>query len=181
MPKLDQQALSQGVDAIRQMAQEALQNQSAEDMERVEHQIGRLSTLVREAQQALWSADVKMAIRRLEHNEPLGEADLDVIRTFLVSDAEHYLAVENNFEDWRAEFERLLGEVATRVRELDRNSIAELRGVLADLTRLTPDVRNYFDEQNRVRIFEQSMKSLDPETRQTLARLLRDQVNLATA
>lgn len=180
MSNFSSESLKAAIDSLRHTAEAAIRDRSTDDIEMVERQIGKLDTIVREAQQSMWAVEVRTAIRRLENNETLSEADLDVVRTFLISDAEQYLALENNFDDWVGELRRLLNDIAQRAAQIDRNNIAELRGVLKDMTRLVPDIRNHLDEERRVLIFHNAVRALDPESRKTLARLLRDQLELAT-
>lgn len=149
-------------------------------MELVERQISKLDILAREAQQSMWAVEVRTAIRRLENNETLSEADLDVVRTFLISDAEQYLALENNFDEWVRELNRLIDDVSHRCSRIDRHNIAELRGVLKDMSRLAPDIRNHLDEERRVLVFHNAVRSLDAAARKSLAHLLREQLETAT-
>ncbi|MBL8879415.1 MAG: hypothetical protein JNG88_09880 [Phycisphaerales bacterium] len=168
------------LDTLRQTAEGALRDRSTDEMEMVERQISRLDALAREAQQSMWAVEVRTAIRRLENNETLSEADLDVVRTFLISDAEQYLALENNFDEWVSELHRLIAEISQRCGQVDRHNIAELRGVLKDMSRLAPDIRNHLDEERRVLVFHNAVRSLDSAARKSLARLLRDQLETTT-
>jgi len=168
--------LATAVEALSELSERALQDQCVEDFELVERRLNELDATVRELHQSLWASEIKAAIRHLESGQPLTPEDHEVIRTFLVSDAEHYLAQENNFADWVHELRRLLGEITSRLRTVDRNSAGELRGVLKDAVRLAPDIRNYLDDRRRLELFNAGLKEPDSSTCATLARLLRDQL-----
>jgi len=172
--------LSDLVNEFRRSATDALARKSVEGWERFEKQIGELETSLRELQQSLWADEVRQAVRRLEKGDALTEADVEVIRTFLVSDAEHYLAMENNYQDWVDEFQRLADDIARRVEGLDRDSIGELRGVLKDARRLVPDIRNYLEEQARVERFNVALHTFDAASRAALARVLKEQLTSRT-
>jgi hypothetical protein len=168
--------LTDTFNALKQAVEAALVNQNAEDFATFEKYLADVDAYARETQQAMWSDEAKQAIKRLEKNDPLTETDLDVIRVFLVSDAEHYLAVENNYGDWLNELKRLASDLQTRARTCDRHSIGELRGVLKDAIRLVPDIRNYLEQQERVHKLDQAMQALDQNSRDMLANLLREQL-----
>lgn len=180
MSQLNAASIKTAIDTLRLTVEAAIRDRSTEDMELVERQISKLDAQVRESQQSMWVVEVRAAIRRLENNEVLSEADLEVVRTFLISDAEQYLALENNYEEWVDELYRLIDEVAHRSENLNRDNIAELRGVLRDMSRVVPDIRNHLDEERRVLLFHNAVRTLDSDARRSLARLLRDQLELAT-
>lgn len=168
--------LADAIGELKQAAQEALEAQTVEDFEAIERKLSETDTLFREAQQAMWVKEAQATLKRLERNEPLGESDQTVLRAFLISDAASYLALENDYNDWLNEFERLIGDLEKRVRTMTRETIADARGVLKDAIRLTPDIRNYLDERTRVARCEAALKNLDRPSRETLAKLLAEQL-----
>jgi len=176
MPTTDTEQLSGTIQNLKEAAASAFANQSAEDFESFERYLNEVEAFVRETQQAMWTKEAQTTIRRLEKGEPMNPQDQELIRTFLISDAEKYLAHENNFTDWTHELQRLIQEIGKRVNTVDRDSIADLRGMLKDAVRLVPDIRNYFDEQRRVEKFEQALTTLDKTSRDLLVRVLREQL-----
>ena len=176
MTTVDTCQLTNVVDTLQQSAASALSTESAAEFERFERQLSDLAGLVRELQQAMWANEAQATLRRLERGEPLTETDTEVIRTFLVSDAEHYLAVENDFPQWLEELRRLMDDIRRRVENLDRTTIGELRGVLKDAIRLVPDIRNYLDEQQRVERCNVALHTFDKTSRAALARVLTEQL-----
>ncbi len=162
--------------ALKDAAETALRNEDANDFETFERYLNEVATFVREQQQAMWSDEAKRAIRNLETGNPLNDDDREVIRTFLVSDAERYLACENNYDDWRSELKRLVDDLVRRTATLDRHTIADLRGVLKDAIRLVPDIRNYLGERARVGEFEQALQALDKPSRDMLVGVLKEQL-----
>jgi len=168
--------LAETLQNLKESAEVALNGESAEQFSDFERYVSEVDAFVREVQQSMWAADARATIKRLETGEPLADADLDVIRTFLVSDAEHYLKHENNVPDWRHELKRLMDDLVRRSNIIDRHTIGDLRGVLKDAVRLVPDLRNYFEERERVAKFERALQSLDTPSRATLARLMKEQL-----
>ena len=168
--------LADCIATLKQAGENALTNPHVDDFIEIERYLGQLESMVRETQQSLWSREAKDTIRRLERQEPLTPQDHEVIRTFIVSDAEHYLDQENNFGDWLNEFRRLIEEMGKRANTVDRDSIGVLRGVLKDANRLVPDIRNYLEEKKRVQKFDLTQGDLDTQTRELLARVLKEQL-----
>jgi hypothetical protein len=176
MSTVDTTQLSETMLGLENSAAEALRNQSTDDFEAFERYLSNVEAYVREVQQALWADEARTTIRRLEKGEPLTPADQTLIRSFLISDAQAYLRQENNFADWVRELERLVATLSDKAGHIDKNSIADLRGVLKDAIRLVPDIRNYLDEQRRVEKCEQALHNLDKSSRDMLLRLLKDQL-----
>lgn len=161
---------------LKSAAESALAGQNAKEFSEFESFVNQVDALVRETQQAMWGGEAKAVIKKLERGDALADSDREIIRTFLVSDAEHYLAKENNFGDWQHELKRLVADLSKRANTVDKHSIAEMRGVVKDAVRLVPDIRNYFDERERVKKFDSALKSLDQPSRDMLAKLLREQL-----
>lgn len=174
MTTVDTDQLTETIESLQEAAKSALATESVDDFESFERYLSEVDGFVREMQQSAWANEAKATIRKLEKGESLNPQDLDLIRTFLVSDAHAYLQHENNYNDWVRELQRLIGELAKRANVVTRDSIAELRGVLKDAVRLVPDIRNYLDEKRRVEKFEQALTTLDKSSRDLLVRVLRE-------
>ena len=162
---------------LKETAEAALSSESADQLSDLERYVNEVEAYVRESQQAMWADQAGAAIRNLEKGAPITEADKEAIRTFLVCDADRYLAHENNYADWKHEFKRLMNDLVRRANMVDRNSIGDLRGVLKDAIRLVPDIRNYLEELKRLEQFEQALGSLDDSSRAMLARLMKEQLS----
>ncbi len=180
MTMVDTDQLVETVQGLKEAATSALVNESADDFEAFERYLNEIDAFVREIQQSLWADEARATLRRLEKGEALDNHDSDLIRAFLISDAQGYLAHENNYNDWLNELKRLVDDLCKRVNTTDRETIADLRGVLKDAIRLVPDIRNYLDEKRRVEKFEQALETLDKSSRDMLVRLLREQLRCPT-
>lgn len=166
------------IEMIRSAAEQALADESAEGMEMVERQLAHVDAAVRELKQTFWSSEVKTAIRNLENNRPLTPQDKQVVRHFVVADAEHYLKVENSYGDWVQELRRLMAAIGKTADGVNRETIGELRGLIRDAQRLIPDIRNYLDEQRRVDLFDEQIDKLDDHARGVLVRMLREKLTM---
>jgi hypothetical protein len=169
--------LTETIQSLKDETETALEQQDLEQFIALEKYVSQVESYVRELQQSMWASEATQTIRKLEKGETLDECDQDLLRVFLISDAEHYLSVENNFNEWLTELRRLANDLARRAQTVDRHTIAELRGVLKDAMRLVPDIRNFLDEQQRVVRFKQAMTNLDDQSRKLLVKLLKEQLH----
>ncbi len=176
MTMVETDQLVDTIQGLQEATKSALANESVEDFEAFERYLNEVAAFVRETQQSLWANEAQAAVRRLEKGDPLTKQDTDLIRTFLVSDAEGYLKHENNYHEWLNELKRIVDDLCKRVNTVNRDSIADLRGIIKDAVRLVPDIRNYLDEKRRVEKFEQALDTLDKPSRDMLVRVLREQL-----
>ena len=96
--------------------------------------------------------------RNLQSGRELTPEETAAIRALIVGDAEHYLALENNFDDWAAELERITSQIAQTAESADEQNLANLRGMLKDATRLVPTMRAYAEEKRRVEHFDREIR-----------------------
>ena len=73
-----------------------------------------LSNGLREAIQAATAPQVEALIPRLNKNETISASDIDLMRLWIVGDAEAYIKEENNFDDWVKEAQRLIQQVSKK-------------------------------------------------------------------
>ena len=176
MTTMSTDQLSDTIQSLKDSADGAITQPTLIQFEAFETYVAQVESYVREVQQSMWSEEAIQTIHKLEKNEPLETCDLDLLRVFLISDAERYLALENNFTDWTNELSRLMEDLVRRVGSVDRHTIADLRGVLKDAMRLVPDIRNFLDEKQRVAKFENALNDLDATSRKMLIKLLSEQL-----
>lgn len=130
---------------------------------------------VREEIQKTTSDRIRMIIDKLESNGRINAADLELIRLWIVGDAESYIKMENDFENWLTEFQRLQDEAA-KMESYDMNEqdLFRAHGVLQDAVRLTYDIANYLENKERVQKFESAMgDGIDNDERSMMAQVLK--------
>ena len=135
---------------------------------------GELDEYLREYQQDLTGDDVKKVIKKLKENDTITPADLDLIRSWMVGDADYYLKYENNFNDWNTELKRLVEEISSckGIDSPDVASISRLRSLFRDASRVIADILYYVGQKDRLDKFNSATQEIDPEERAILARLL---------
>ncbi len=171
--------LSEAFSGVETLGRSALGRMTVDEFTTFERALSQLDIYLRELVQAHCADAAMVALDHIENGDALTEADRNVIHQLLVADAKAYLDVENNFRDWVDELRRLLADMDARSRAANPSvdQMQEFRGLTRDAIRLVPNIRNYLDEQTRVDKFDASMESMDSQARQTLARLIRDQIN----
>lgn len=180
MTHLAETELTLAADDVDALAGLALQRRTPEAFETLEHRVNRLAVLVRETEQSLLRPAARAAIRALESGRPLSPEDERVLRVLVVGDAEQYLALENNFDDWTVELRRLIGEVTRLAQSSDALALAGLRGLLRDAQRLVPAMRAYAEDKRRLELFQRAMSQLDDANRMLLIQLVREMLDSPT-
>lgn len=132
---------------------------------------------LREAVQGQTRDEMTAIIKDLENGAELSPDALDLIRTWMVSDAEFYVQMENDFANWVAEVRRIFG----RIEELGSGSMnpmsmGQISGSIRDALRVIADINFFRREEQRIQRFEQATQTLDSDDRKMLADLLRDKM-----
>lgn len=170
-------SLSEEASLLSKTAANALNDGSPEAYETLEQCANHFASMLREVQQTDLKPKVKAAIRNLQSGRELTPEETAAIRALIVGDAEHYLALENNFDDWAAELERITSEIAKTAESADEQNLANLRGMLKDATRLVPTMRAYAEEKRRVEHFDRAIHALDSANRDVLLQVLREMLD----
>jgi hypothetical protein len=129
---------------------------------------------IREAIEQATAEAVAAIIPKLENNEPLDAAEKEVIKLWVVGDAEGYVKMENNFQDWLQEYRRLTDAVADW--EGKTGSVEELveaHGLLEDAIKVASALSHYLDDKERVTRFENAINQMNAEDCKTIAGILK--------
>lgn len=172
--------LASVIDGLKVLMQNAIASRSPDEFETLEQQINRLEATVREMQQSMLSERSKLALKNLRAGRPLSEEEKAILQAVVVGDAESYLRVENNLQDWLNELQRLVGEMERLARSEDEAHINQLRGVTKDAVRLMPSLRAYMEEKDRLDRFNKAMANLDEPNRQVLAQVVSEMFSSPT-
>ena len=167
---MDTTRLTPGMNAAREaMTADAFQ-QSA-------FGLGRQRTAIRETLQSITSDQILGVLERLAAGAQPSPEDLQLVRMWIVGDADSYLRQENNFQDWVAEFDRLKGVIGRyEGRPCSEAELLELKGILEDAVRVAHDIANYLEKRERVHQFEATVEAShawDGAAREALLRILR--------
>jgi len=110
---------------------------------------------IREDIQAKTSSEMKAIVVKLKKNQPLSDEDIKYMKLWIVGDAQSYSKMENNFDDWLKEFDRLKDVLAGyESKSLAPQDRFNLRGILQDAVRVAADIGNFLEKKERVGKFE---------------------------
>lgn len=152
---------------VREMSDASLYMELESSLADVDSDLGEsVQALTRKA---MWKIIVK-----LRGTEEISEEELELIRIWIVGEADAYVNEEHHYRDWLSEFDRLKAEVRSlREHPVDVDGLEELRGLLTDARGIARSVANYLNYRERTQHFEQTVnEGLDPEDRNTLADIL---------
>ncbi len=135
----------------------------------------------REEAQRKSSLDVKILIGKLESGAPLTQQEVATARAWVVGDAENYTKLENNFQDWLAEYDRLEKTLADyAARDCTPDDLMKLEAILEDAVRTTYDIANFLEKQDRIHKFDSALaEDLDENERNLLVDVLTNKLQSA--
>ena len=161
------------IDKALQLASDCEKNESSENYELLEDQIGYLESQSREAFQS--KMDFASLLPKLENAKPLTPADLKTLEQLIVGDAESYLKYETELDEWRQEWKRILSEIASlRSAELDADGLLHLRALCREAQHVLPDLFFYYEQKERAAHFQAATKgTIDAEGYRVLAMMVK--------
>jgi hypothetical protein len=148
------------MDVLKDLAKSmlhALETPDAEEFNRLSSVFQNRKSAIREKIQAMTSKEVKGIIKKLADGEDPTKDEMDLVKLWIVGDAEAYAKMENNFEDWIAEFkwlESLMEEEASDTEDVQE--LFRLQGILEDASRLAINIGYYLETKERIRRFEEA-------------------------
>lgn len=129
---------------------------------------------VRQAIEQATAGAVAAIIGKLENNQSLTDTEKQTVRLWVVGDAEGYLKMENNFQDWLTEYRRLLDAIAAGEGKTGSiQELVEVHGVLEDAIKVADAIAHYLEDRERVTRFENAMSTLNAEDNQFIAGMLK--------
>ncbi len=160
-------------DLARLMSQ-AVENPDAEEFNRLSNVFQNRKSAIREKIQAMTAKEVKGIVGKLAEGGDLSEEELDLVKLWIVGDAEAYSKMENNFEDWVAEFkwlESLIQEQESGAEEVQ--DLFRVQGILEDASRLAINIGYYLETRERIRRFEEATANMATMDRDLIVKILK--------
>jgi hypothetical protein len=125
--------------------------------------------------QASIQEQVRGIIDKLRAQVALCDADLAMVESFIVGDAEAYTRLENNFQDWIGELGRLVGVLGGMRDGLQGSAWLDALGEVEDAHQVLGDICNYLQQKERVTRFRKTVADgLTPERTQMLIEILKE-------
>lgn len=142
--------------------------------------LSELEAQSREYVQEATKSEINRVIKKLGSTQPLTGEEHELIKTWLVGDAEYYTKLENNFGDWLSELKRLTDEIEkTGGATSDFKTALHLQALLKDAIRTTWDIYHYLEHKERIDNFTESTQELDSEERNILIDILKQKLGSA--
>ncbi len=153
----------------------ARESETSEDFSRVSLLLNDGLNKIRERIQDITSDDMKDILKKMGKGAALTMKEIECVKLWIIGDAESYIEMENNFDDWVKEFDRLQYDLSSyETRDLSLDELGKAHGVLEDAARVGADIANYLDKKERVEKFSQATlnpSALDTEVLQKILKL----------
>ena len=163
---------------IGQVFSEAAASVTADKFSAAGMDLVKARKAIREELQKLTAAAMQPIIAKLHQNQPLGSAEKDLVRLWIVGDAASFTKKESDFREWLAEFQRL-GEAIRNVEQMPASlpEMLDLHGNLEEAVRLAGDIQFFLEEKERVGRFEQAVQNLSAADAELLAGILQEKLS----
>jgi len=136
-----------------------------------------LGDYLREQMQAETSEKISMIINNLKSDGEITESDLMLIRLWIVGDAASYVQMENDYQKWLEELNRLFGVIEEiKGQELSLENMYKLQGTARDAIRVIGDIVFFKQQQERINKFENASKNLNSGNKLVLAKILKQKL-----
>ena len=129
---------------------------------------------IREEIQAKTATEIRTIIYKLKDREAISPPEMDLIRLWIVGDADNYVKMENNFRDWMNEFGRLENVLKDyESKDCSSEELFKVHGILEDAVRVCYDIANFLEKKERIEKFEAAAADgLDADERDILVEVL---------
>jgi len=133
---------------------------------------------LRETYQRSVADPVRAVIAKLKRGAALSSEDTALIEDFVVGDAEAYVRVENDFQGWVVELDRLVKVLGEMKGRLAGSVLLDGLGEVEDARRELGDVCNYLEQKERIARFKRTMAAgMNPERAEVLVEILQEQLD----
>ena len=140
--------------------------------------VSEAKNAAREEAQVKTSSEMKNIIDKLQSGESITSQELALVRAWVIGDAESYAKMENNFQDWLCEYDRLENTLADfEDKDCSSEELLKLHAILEDATRVSYDIANFLEKQDRIKKFESATADgLDEDERSLLVSVLTNEL-----
>jgi DNA polymerase I-like protein with 3'-5' exonuclease and polymerase domains len=162
------------LEGVSQAMKQARADNSSESYGYAATALVKSKNAIRQAIELATAEAVAAIVDKLEKNQPLNDAEKQTVKLWVVGDAEGYLKMENNFQDWLEEYRRLLDIIADWEGKTGSvQELVEVHGVLEDAIKVADAVAHFLEDRERVARFENAMSNLNAEDNKFIAGMLK--------
>lgn len=136
--------------------------------------LSEAKNIVREEAQQQTSSELKKVINKLQSSNPMTTEEIALMKAWIVGDAIGYTKMENSFQNWLSEYERLEKSLASyENKDCSPKDLLKLHGILEDALRVSYDIANFLEKKDRINKFESAVADgLDEAERDVLVNVL---------
>lgn len=171
-------------DLIREKLNEVLLNQQPfnKDTEqgvfnKITAPLVALENDLRELMQSETSEEISAIIGKLESNATITDADMELIRLWVVGDAKSYVQMENDSLGWLDELNRLFLVLKDlQDKQLTLENMGKISGTTRDAIRVIGDIIYFKQQEERIANFENASKDLDSDNKLIIANILKQKL-----
>ena len=146
------------INELKRSIERAQNNSTATNYQLVQMKLSELNGALREMHQAMTKKQMKIIIKKLGNNEPLDDREVELIREWIVGDAESYTTCERNFNTWLSLFTKLTRDLEDIYsQDITSQKVLELGGLTQIAIRLIPNIVYYTSEKERSAAFDRAV------------------------
>lgn len=132
---------------------------------------------LRELMQSETSEEISAIISKLETNATITDADMELIRFWVVGDAKAYLKMENDYLGWLDELDRLFLVLKDlQDKQLTLENMGKISGTVRDAIRVIGDIIYFKQQEERITNFENASKDLNSDNKLIVANILKQKL-----
>ncbi len=162
---------------IPQAMEEAQKTGSADAFSQLGYKLAKLREQVREIVQEQTAGSMKAIIKKLESNQSLTAEEKSYVKMWVVGDAEGYVKMEQTWKEWRDEYQRLAGLMATYARKpFGIQELLDLHGLLEDATKVADNLAHFLEDQERIQKFDAAINNLSASDSKLIADILKSKL-----
>jgi hypothetical protein len=172
----DAPQLNTTIQKTLKLASRCAQAETSDNYGLLGDQVGNLESQTREVFQS--KMNFGSLLPKLKAGKSLTPADLKTLELLIVGDAESFLKYETEFDHWKSEIKRVIGEISKlqfglQPKDLDVEGLMHLRALCAEVRRVLPAVVYYIDQKERTNKFQEATRgSIDAEGYRVLAEIV---------
>jgi hypothetical protein len=162
------------LESIRKRADAIVRSRDSEQVNVLQSMLRDLDAAGREEIQEKMFRPAREIARKLQQGQSLTAQDEKDMKLLIIGDAENYLKVENNFDEWMTEIHRLISDfVRVPGENLSIDQLSRLRAQVRDALNLLVSIVFYLQAKERVEKFRQAIHgNLESEDRMMLASMI---------
>jgi cell fate (sporulation/competence/biofilm development) regulator YmcA (YheA/YmcA/DUF963 family) len=121
---------------------------------------------------------MKEVLEKLKDEVPLSPGDLEHLKSWIVGDAQYYIAAEKNFNAWSAQLQEVvksIGELWSA--EPDLSKVILLRALTRDASKIIANLAYFVKQTDSVKKFNTAIQKIGESERLVLISLLEQKIS----